>query len=332
MDNTIIQQGSFTADGNAKYIVLRSDVDWISVLNLTEAAATTQDHGFRYYWQRVMTQGRGFVEYHPAADHTMAIDQIAADAGFTLIDTSDTAPGANRAITATGNGVAPQIDAANTGGLAAGSIVRLNNVTGAAGASVASLCGWDFEITNINPGVSFDMAYNMANAPGLAGTAGFYRHIPYDPIFYPRFRYIVNITAADPAVITTSVQHGYTVGQKFRVNLPDANFGMTEINKLEATVTAVTASTITTDIDSTGFAAFAFALPADVPFTMPTVNPIGIDTGTALLGAVDLLADATRNTAYIGIRLHPGVLSPAGSNNDVIKWVACKSFSNLVED
>ena len=327
MDNTIIQQGGFTSDGTTKYIVMRSDVDWISVLNLTEAAATTQDHGFRYYWQRGMDAGRGFVEYHPAADHTMAIDQIVAGAGFTLIDTSDTAPGASRAITGTTDGVTPQIDTATTTGLATGSIVRLNTVTGALGVSVGSLSGWDFEIDTINPGVSFAMRYAMANAPGLAGTAGFYRHIPYDPIFYPRWRYIVNITAAEAAVITTSVQHGYTVGQQIRVNLSDANFGMTEIHGLSGTITAVTASTITTDIDSSDFTAFAFALPAALPFTMPTVVPIGMDTPTALLGAVDLLADATRNTSYIGIKLAPGVLSPAGSNNDVIKWVAGKSFS-----
>jgi hypothetical protein len=150
-------------------------------------------------------------------------------------------------------------------------------------------------------------------------------------MFYPRWRYIVNITAANPAVITTSVQHGYTVGQKIRVNLPDANFGMVQINKVEGIVTAVTASTITTNIDASAFAAFTFALPASVPFSMPTVVPVGIDTGTALTGAVDILADATRNTAYIGMKLVAGVAGPAGDTNDVIYWQAGKSFSNLAE-
>lgn len=329
MDNTIIQQGSFTADGNAKYLVLRSDVDWVTVLNLTEATATTQDHGFRYYWQRGMTAGRGIVEYHPAADHTMAIDQIAAGAGFTLVDSSDTDPDARVILNGafTTDAVQPVCTSATTAGLETGTIVRLSGTTAA-----ESISGFDFQIDTIVDGVSFRMAYAMANAPGAAATAGYYRVMPYDPIFYPRYRYIINITQAAAAVIHTSVDHGYTVGQKIRVNLPDASFGMTEINKLEATVTAVTAGTITTDIDSTGFTAFAFALPASVPFTMPTVNPIGIDTGTAITGAVDLLADATLNTSYIGIKLATGVLSPAGSNNDVIKWVACKSFSNLAED
>jgi len=328
MDNTIIQQGSFTADGSAKYLVLRSDVDWITVLNLTEAVATTQDHGFRYYWQRGMTAGLGIVEYHPAADHTMAIDQVAAGAGFTLVDSSDTDPNARVILNGAfaTNAAQPVCTSATTTGLETGSIVRLSGTT-----TAESISGFDFQIDTVVAGVSFRMAYAMANAPGAAATAGYYRHIPYDPIFYPRYRYIINITQAAAAVIHTSVDHGYTVGQKVRVNVPAA-FGMVEMDKLEATVTAVTAGTITTDIDSTAFTAFAFALPAAVPFTMPTVNPIGIDTGTAIAGAVDLLSDSTLNTSYIGIKLAAGVLSPAGSNNDVIKWVACKSFSNLAED
>jgi len=334
MDNTIIQQGEFTSNQADKIIVLRSDVDWMTVVNWTQSVATNADYGCHYYWQRGMAEGLGLVYYHPAADATLAVAATAAGAGFTLIDSTDTAPGAARAITAATNVVAPVVAAANTNGLAVGSIVRLSGVTGA-----ESLGGWDFQVGAVTAGVNFTMAYNMANAAGAAGTAGFYRVIPYDPIFYPRYRWIVNITQAVSAVIHTSVDHGYTVGQKIRVNLPSASFGMVEINGVEGIVTAVTAGTITTNIDSSGFTAFAFALPADIPFTMPSVIPVGIDMGTALTGAVDILADATHNTGYLGMRLHvgnvanpnEGSLSPAGHQDDVIKWRAGKSFSNLME-
>lgn len=343
MDGTMIWQGEYRqADAPVdKYIVLRGDIDWMNVVNWTQSVATNADCGTHYYWQRGMADGLGLVYYHPAADATLAVAATAAGAGFTLLNTTDTAPGAARAITGATNVVAPVIAAANTDGLAVGSIVRLSNVTGA-----LSLSSWDFQVGAITAGVNFTMAYNMANAAGAAGTAGYYRIIPYDPIFYPRWRYIVNITQATAAVIHTSVDHGYTVGQKIRVNLPSAVFGMTEINGVEGIVTAVTAGTITTNINSSGFSAFTFALPASVPFTMPTVNPVGIDMGTALTGAVDILSDATRNTGYIGMKLHVGnlaganlgTLSPAGSNiaagagtGDVIKWRAGKSFSNLDE-
>lgn len=334
MDNTIIMQGEFTSNQADKIIVMRSGIEWMSVVNWTQSLASNSDYGTHYYWQSGMADGLGLVYYHPAADHTLAVDVCVAGAGFTLIDSSDTSPNAARAITATTNVVAPVVAAANTNGLQVGSIVRLSGVTGA-----ESLGGWDFQVGAITAGVDFTMAYNMANAPGAAGTAGFYRHVPYDPIFYPRYRYIVNITQAVAAIVHTSVDHGYTVGQKIRINLPDANFGMVEINGVEGIVTAVTAGTITTNIDSSGFTAFAFALPADLPFTVPTVIPVGIDMGTALTGAVNILADATYNTSYIGMRLHvgnvanpnEGSLSPAGHSNDVIKWRAGKSFSNLME-
>jgi len=328
MDNTIIQQGSFTADGNDHYIVLRSDIDWIKVYNLTQADAANNGYGFEYYWQRGMTDGRGMLWYHPAGDQTVAVDQIAAGGGFFYVDSSDTDPDA--AIILNGafatNATQPVVSTGNTAGLATGSIVRLSGTTAA-----ESLSGWDFEIDTVIANTSFRMRYAMANAPGAAATAGYYRRVPFDPIFYPRWRNIVNITQANPAVITTSVQHGYTVGQKIRISLPDANFGMTEINGLRATVTAVTASTITTDIDASAFTAFAFALPATVPFTMPSVVPVGMDTGVALSGAVDLLADAKYNTAYIGMQLKGGTVGPAGNNNDEVYWVAGKSFSNLAE-
>jgi len=326
MDNTILIQGSFTADGNAKNIVLPAGVDWMRVVNLTEADAANNGHGFEFYWQRGMTDGRGLLYYHPAADQTVAVDQIAAGGGFFLVDTSNTAPSAAVAVTGTTNATQPVVATGSTAGLSDGDIVRLSSVTAA-----QTLGGWDFSIDTLVANTSFRMAYAMANAPGAAGTAGFWRRIPYDPIFYPRWRYIVNISQAANAVITTSVPHGYTVGQKIRVNLADDSYSMTEINGLEATVTAVTASTITTNINSTAFTAFTFPLPASYPATFATVVPVGMDTGTALLGAVDLLADAVTNTSYVGMRLVAGTVNPAGSNNDEIYWIAGKSFSNLAE-
>ena len=327
MDNTIIMQGQFEARNGDDYILtLRSDFDWIRVVNFTEATANNADHGVIYYWQRGMDNGGGLVQYHPAADQTLAIDEIVAGDGFHIFNSSETDALAEVAIAGVTNAADPVIATGDTTGMGDGTIVRLANVVGA-----PSLGGWDFQIDTIVAGVSFHMAYAMANTAGAAGAAGTYRIVPFDPIYYPRFRYIINITAAANAVIHTSVDHGYTVGQKVRVNLPDAEFGMTQINGMIATITAVTANTITTDIDSTAFTAFAFALPAVVPFTVPTVVPLGIDTGTALAGGLDILADATRNTAYIGVRLVNGVLSPGGTWGDVCYWVAGKSFSNTVD-
>ena len=82
--STIIQQGSFTSDGLSRTIALRSDVDWMEVINYTNFISTTADEGARYTWRRGMTAGRGLVEYHAAADDTWGGSQIAVGAGFKI--------------------------------------------------------------------------------------------------------------------------------------------------------------------------------------------------------------------------------------------------------
>ena len=76
------------------------------------------------------------------------------------------------------------------------------------------------------------------------------------------------------------------------------------------------------DIDSTGFTAFNFPLPAAYPFTPAESIPIGEEI--TLLGA-------TRNQSYIGLILAsdqtPQSGCPAGVAGDVINWVAGKSFN-----
>ncbi len=67
-------------------------------------------------------------------------------------------------------------------------------------------------------------------------------------------RNIAAITQANPAVITTSVAHGYSVGDKLWVE--NVN-GMTQINNRVITAVSPTSgSTITTDVDSSGFSPY----------------------------------------------------------------------------
>jgi hypothetical protein len=150
--------------------------------------------------------------------------------------------------------------------------------------------------------------------------------VKYDPIFYPRRRFAANITQASSAVVTCTVDHGLTVGQEVRLQVPAA-YGMVEMDGLQATITATTASTLTLDVDSSAFTAFAFPLPAAAPFSPALVIPVGMDTGVALSNSVDDLADATENQSIIGVDLIAGNSSPAGNTSDVIEWRAWKAFS-----
>lgn len=324
-DNTIIQQGRFTSTGAVQTLQIRSDFDYMEVDNETALAQAAADLGYHFQFQRGMTNGRGVVwtKLGTVASDPVTVGQIAANAGFFMVDSTQQAPEANIAVTAGTNATQPVYSTGNTSSLATGSIVRLNNLTGQ-----EQLAGIDFEVDTVVASTSFRMRYVLDSAPGAAATAGNYRIIPYDPIYYPRRRYIINITNAASAVVTMSVTHGYTVGQQVRFNVP-AVFEMVEMDGLVGTITAIntTTNTITVNIDSTSFTAFDIPEAAQVPLTWAQVVPIGEDTGAALTAGADILADATLNTGFIGVRLAAGTLSPAGQTSDVVYWRAYKSFS-----
>jgi len=321
-NGTIIQQGRFTSDGTAKVLQVRSDIDWMEVINYTVADDDTQTTavGVAYYWQRGMAADTG-IEYKKSnAANAAQLTTALASGGFTLEDTTDNPVGTAVAVDTTSNATQPVVETSDTSGLVDGDIVRLVNITDA-----ANLGGIDFQITSISASTSFTIANALANAPG-AGTTGFYRKIANQANYTPRRRFLANVTQASSAVVTTTVDHGYTVGQKVRFSV-SSPYDMIELDGLAGTITATTTSTFTVDIDTSSFTTFAFPLNADAPFTPAQVIPFGEDVAEARDNSVDELADATDNVAYIGMTLAAGTDSPGGSNNDVIYWCAGKSFS-----
>ena len=325
--NTLIT-GDFIADGNPKVIDLGTEVQWMRVINMTEAEATTQNHGFIYEWTAGMDDTSTCM-YHPAADETVAITVYSGN--FTPIDTSNYTIGAPIAITAGTNAVQPVYDTGDTDILITGgrAIVRVT------GSEHLNLNGLDFTVDTVNDDTDFRLANILATAPGIAATTGHWRLVApnltvYDKVF-PSRRFVADISQAAGAVVTTLVDHGYSIGQLVRMHVP-SDSGMTQMNGLKGRVTAVTDGTFTLDINSTAFTAFNFptAVPPVAPavrkFTPASVVPVG-DTYV-----IDAHGDkqpsytgATRNVAFRGMVLRQGVLAPAGSNNDKIKWIASKS-------
>lgn len=327
-DNTIIQQGFFTSTGSAVNISLRSGIDWMRVYNTTIAAANqTTAVGVEYYWQLGFPDGAQWEYLKSNAAAAANLSQYLTSGGFTYIDSSLNQYGVvNATVTAVSTASIPVVSNSGTNGLSAGSIVRLLNVAGA-----PQLGGIDFTVGyNTLSTSTFSLDY-MAQL-SVAGTTGSWMLIKFDPIYYPRRRYITKITQASLAVVTLSVTHGYQVGQLVRMVVP-SEFGMVEMNGLQATIVAVnttttSGNTITLDIDSSAFTAFAYPLAAAYPFSPALVVPMGEDTAYAEYAGVNVLSDATVNTAFIGMQLAAGANSPAGANGNVIYWVAGKSFSN----
>lgn len=319
-NGTIIQQGKFTADGNTKIIQLRSNVDWFEVDNATTSAAGGAGTGVEFKWYRGMATDTG-IEYQKLAADDSLKKVVLANGGFTLIDTSESPLSA---LNATGTGITGATGIAtctSTAGLVDGDTVRLINPVGA-----QQFGGVDFTITGVVANTQFDLVYSPIIANST--TFSFYK-IKWPPLFYPTYRYITSISQAAQAVIIMTVTHYYTVGERVRINVP-SEFGMTEINGMTGVITAINSvpNSITVDIDSSAFTAFAWPTTADVPFTHATVHPIGEGTAQTLAGTFDA---AQKNIGYIGMQLAAGVDSPAGAANDVIYWRAGKSLNVDIE-
>ena len=318
--NTIVETGNFTGTGNAITLNFRQGIDWINVYNETEFLATNNDN-IQYYWQRGLVQ-RALIYFKSGGGNNLNAGTLAA--AFTEINSSGEPAGAPVATTSSTNAAQPVIATGTTVPLVTGSVVRLDSM-----ANVSNIMGLDFEVDTVNAGVDFRMRFALPAAAGAVGGAGFYRIINFDPQFYPRRRFIVNVTQAASAVIRMSVTHGFTEGQEVRIQMPAA-YNMIEFDNIITTITAVSVAnnTITVNTNSAAFTAFIFPAPGAVPFTQAQVVPVGADTGVALAGNFDILADATDNQSIIGMILTGGAGFPGGAAADNIFWQAGRSFNN----
>lgn len=324
-------QGVFTSTGASQFINLPAGVDWMYTYNFTQFGVAGAGQTVQCYWQLGMPAGSGLEWIQTAVTNALTPGILPAGTGFTLANNTLNVPGPSVALTGITNANPPLVNTGSTAGLVDGDIVRIFATVGA-----QQLRGLDFTIGNITPNTSFELSYMAAIANANPG-AGTYRRIPYNPYFYPSSRIISKISQAAQAIVTLTVTHSYVVGQSVRFIVPEVTatrFGMTELNGVEATIVAVGAAdadgvtnTITINVDTTGFSAFAFTLTADPAFTPPQVIPVGEDTSTALALGYDILSDATVNQGEMGIVLAAGANSPAGVAADVIYWVAGKSFS-----
>ena len=331
--NTVIEQGSFISNGENTTIQIRSDFDWIKVYNYTKIGSTLADVGVEFYWQDGMPQGGGIatIKQGSIANDPLTVAQFPANQGFFKIDTSSSQPGPKVAVSAVTNATRPVLSTANTGALSAGSVVRLFGFS----AGKQNLNGYDFAIDTVNVNTNFRIAAALEQAPGATAATGSYRQIYFNPQFYPAFRYICNMQSVGVnTVVTVTVPSNYVEGQSVTFNIPDVAYGMVEMNGLVGTVIAVDdaigTQTITVNIDSSAFTPFVFptALQWNTPMSKAMVVPNGEDSAYALAHGYNFLSDATVDIGFIGATLVAGVASPAGEADDVIYWIAGKSFSN----
>jgi len=310
--------GTFTSAGEAVNISLPSGYNVFEMVNITDAgSAAANTNVMRAKGYSSLADGYAFRNLKTSGAATLAIESMVTSNGFTFVEDSGVqTPGAAVAVTAITAASPAVVSSASTA--VVGDIVRVYDTT-----TMLQVAGMDFTVTAVNPGVTQTLGYLDASGFAGAATAGYIRVIPFDSRYYPRARYITKITQAASAVITMSVTHGMTVGQKVRIVVP-SNFGMTEINNQLATITAIDTAnnTITVDINSTAYSAFAFptSAVASAGTSFAQVVPVGESTVSTYAALLD---DATDNVSYTGIK----VGTSCQTTGKLYQWMAYKGTS-----
>jgi hypothetical protein len=339
MPFTIVTQGTFTQPATAvgQIIPLPSSVDYFITTNLTQMA-TTNGTGRcvrgEWYGGGLFQPNDGLRWTKTNSTSAINIDKFStatASNGFTYVTSF---PQPEAAVTGTTITNATPAVATITNTYSEGDTVTLYNTTGA-----LMYSGMSFTISSVS-GSGFTLL--GLNTPGSAATAFTARRIPkYMPV-EPRFLYVTGVTQANPCVVTVSEQHQYVVGQKVSFEVP-SSFGMVQLNNFYApsnkpwVITAVTDYTMTLNVDSTNFTAFAFPLSSASPTAalFATVTSGGQSTQYNQVSGVQTGYNFQYVPFHTGqfvpyMYVSSGVLSPGGSANDVIVWQGYKMETGTI--
>ena len=339
---TIIDGGNFTSTGAGVKINLPSSADYFTTTNVTQMALQPATgvvvrgewYGSKFgLGQTAVNDGIRWKK-NGTTPFGMQVDTFANNVapnatsnGFTYITTSPVVEAqAANAITAITNASPAVVSQTNT--YSNDDIIQFYGTTG-----MLQISGMNFQISSAS-GSAYSLIGLRAAGFSAAATAGFTRRISKYAAVDPQFLYVTEITQASQAVVRTSVDptNYYVVGMKVHFSVP-ASFGMTQINQLTGTITAMSAAnyTMTVDIDTSAFTAFAFPTSASSPTSQlfATIAPAGAKTAKDPI----TLVETGYNFQYQGFHtgqftpymyIAGGAQSPGGAALDQINWMAYK--------
>lgn len=337
MPFTIITQGDFTSAGVGVNIPIPQTCDYFVATNVTQMG-TTQNPGrcVRGEWYRNGVNANdlnnlGLRWKKTDSSSAINVDSFAtstASGGFTYFPTVPVTEAAVTGGTAITNASPAVVTLTNT--YSEGDRVRLYATTG-----MLQIAGMDFTISSVS-GSGFTLLGLDASAFAAPATAVTARRISIYDAVEPRYLYITGISQAASAVVTVSCVHNYVVGELVHFSVPNS-FGMSEINGLTGKIISVTDYTMTVDIDSSIFSAFAFPASSAVPTTQlfATLAPAGQRTQYNPVTGIQTGYDFNYPPFHTGqfspyMNLAAGASSPAGSSGDKIVWQAYKSETGLM--
>lgn len=311
--------------------------DFIVARAITGFGELNDAQAIEWFWERSMSTGtaKGLLQSSNGSAPAVTT-KVLTSGGITCFDTANPPSFAALATTAiTGIAGTFIVTMADTGSIAVGDYVRLYSTTGE-----LQIAGYTFQVTAVTANTSITLGYMASSGITFAADATAGQVLKFIPNrMYPRYKYIANITKASQAVVYFTAKNDFTAGEivSFRVS---SDFGMDEINNKQARVLSVTnsatVSSITIDLDTSGYTTFAFPTSAAaaagvspavcVPSSSGVVPSNGSATvpqdppGTNLLDAFD---NRNKRIINFGAGLF-NVSSFTSDDGDVWMWQAYK--------
>jgi hypothetical protein len=308
MDMVLKQRYQFTSDGTAKKVNLPGGADYVRVFNKTQAATTqATGRGVMFEWYQGDTDN--YAWEWKKTNSTDALNLVQATSGGFVYRSAPQQPEAAKTITSI-TAANPAVVTAASHGYNNGDRVVIYGSTG-----MLQIGGMNFTVSNVATN-TFDLVGLDASGFAAPATAGYARRLPALAEVEPESLYVTEISNAASAVVTFAVAHNFVVDQLLYFSVP-AEFGMVEISGQVGKITAVGTYTVTVDINSAGYSAFAFPASGDVPIAFAMAGPAG------QRNAYNVSSVPFHSGQFIPyILLNAGAQSPAGSNGDVIEVMA----------
>ena len=319
------------ASGLDLKLVSQNPPDFILLKSITGWGESGDAQAIEWWWEKSMVQGsaKGILQASEAST-----PQLPAMTAYTIssngISTYDTAsPPTFAALASTDiNLTTFVVTMANTGSIAVGDFVRVTVPV-----DMYQVSGYVFQVTAVSLNSSITLGY-MASAVS-AGLTAFAANADTANIqkiilnrMYPRWNYVAFITRATQAVVYFTGQNDFTPGEIVSFRVP-SDYGMDEINNKQVRVLSVTnsatVSSITIDLDTSGYSAFVFPTSAEAvagvspAVVVPSSSGVVPDNGSATIAQQPpgtQLRDAfdDRNTRII--HLGPGLFNVSNHTSD----------------
>ena len=319
-------------------IAVSDKPDWIFVKDVTDwgAQSTAANPIYAEWFPLTMPQGSWLAMGQPSST-TTGVTLYASQGtsgGFSFIDPFNPPTYAALAASAI-NKTTWVVSMTNTGSIAVGDWVRVLNPVGMLEAN-----GITAQVTAVTVNTSITLGYvASAVSAGLsfaanASSASILKYYP--SAFYPRGQQVLFVTQAAQAVVYFAKPNDYTPGEMLDFSIP-VPFGMTQLSYLTAqsrgparvlsVTNSATVSSVTLDLDSTGFTAFLYPttanylLGASPPWCVPAGSGIVPLNGSATVPQSPPgtnLQDAFDNRAQYYVNLGLSVVGIASATMQVM--------------